>query len=91
MGTSQSIKKINFEDLQWALKNSPNILISTMKEHYQNCLIVGTTPIYEEEDLINSYLKRDTSVRIIIYGINSCDNTIIEKYFNGFFNLLVRC
>lgn len=93
MGSSQSIKKINFEDLQWALQNPPNILISTMKEHYQNCLIHGTTSISNEENIINNYLQKDTSVPIIIYGINSCDNSIVDKYLQlcklGFSNVYI--
>ena len=93
MGASQSIRKINFEDVQWALQHPPNILISTMKEHYQNSLIVGTTYILEEEGLINSYLHKDTSVRIIIYGLNSCDNSIVDKYAQlcklGFTNVYI--
>lgn len=93
MGSSQSIKKINFEDLQWALQNPPNILISTMKKDYQNCLIHGTTPISNEENIINNYLQKDTSVPIIVYGINSCDNSIVDKYLQlcklGFSNVYI--
>lgn len=93
MGTTQSIRKINFEDLQWALQNPPNILISTMKDHYQNCLILGTTSIAEEENLINSYLQKDTNTPIIIYGTNSSDNSIVDKYAQlcklGFTNVYI--
>ena len=54
MGNNNSYQKINFEDLQYGL-NKPNyIIINTLKENEQNCLISGTTPICEEETIIKT-------------------------------------
>ena len=43
MGNSQSIKKINYEDVQFVTKNSEvHLLINTLNEHEQDCLIPNT-------------------------------------------------
>ncbi len=50
MGNSQSMQKINFEDVQTVIKN-PEIylLINTLQAKDQTCLIVNT--IYIEKDI----------------------------------------
>ena len=37
-----SIKKINFEDLQLAIKKNNYIIINTLNDNNQECLIKGT-------------------------------------------------
>jgi hypothetical protein len=81
MGNSQSIQKINFEDVQTVYKN-PEIylLINTLSVSEQNCLILNTLSPQQEETLMNRYLNNNKNIRIIIYGRNSSDETIYKKY-----------
>ena len=95
MGNSQSIRKINFEDIQHIIKN-PNtyLLINTLPEIEQDCLISTSIKAQQEEVTINQYLHANTNnVRIIIYGKNSNDETIYKKYIQlgklGFNNVYV--
>jgi rhodanese-related sulfurtransferase len=81
MGNSQSIQKINFEDMQTAYKN-PEIylLMNTLPLSEQLCLISNTLTPQKEETLMNRYLNSNKNIRIIIYGRNSNDETIYKKY-----------
>jgi len=81
MGNTQSIRKINFEDIQAVIKN-PDIylLINTLSADEQYCLIKNTINISDEELLINKFLSSPTGIRIIIYGKNSNDEKIYKKY-----------
>jgi len=95
MGNSQSIQKINFEDMQNVIKN-PEIylIINTLPESEQNCLIPNTIAPVQEETMINSFLqKRIKAIRIVIYGRNSNDDKIYEKYNQliklGFHNIFL--
>jgi rhodanese-related sulfurtransferase len=87
MGNSQSIQKINFEDMQTAYKN-PEIylLMNTLPLSEQICLISNTLTPQKEETLMNRYLNSNKNIRIIIYGRNSNDETIYKKY-NQLINL----
>lgn len=94
MGNVQSIKKINFEDVQIVIKNTElYMLINTLAENDQQCLIKNTVPIYQEELMINKYLKSGKNMRIIIYGKNSSDEKMYKKYQQllslGFYNVFV--
>ena len=95
MGNSQSIQKINFEDIQFVLGSGEAfILINTLKETEQDCLIKGTISIHKEVELINRCIKNGTKqIKIIIYGKNSNDEKIYEKYTQlnslGFYNIYV--
>ena len=81
MGGSQSMLKINFEDMQSICKNSEMyILINTLSESEQDCLIKNTIPAIREESVINKYLKDTHSVKIIIYGKNCNDLGVQTKY-----------
>ena len=81
MGNSQSVQKINFEDMQTAYKN-PEIylLMNTLPLSEQLCLISNTLTPQKEETLMNRYLNSNKNIRIIIYGRNSNDETIYKKY-----------
>jgi rhodanese-related sulfurtransferase len=95
MGNSQSIQKINYEDIQHVIKNSEvHILINTLPENNQDCLIPNTTNINQEEILINKFIKSgNKQIKIIIYGSNSNDEKIYVKYNQltslGFYNVFV--
>ena len=81
MGNSQSMKKINYEDMQTVVKN-PEIymLINTLPAVNQDCLISTTVSIDKEEAIINKYLKENQGIRIIVYGKNCNDETVHKKY-----------
>ena len=83
MGNSQpSSIKINYEDIQYIIKNREgHLLINTLSNSEQNCLITNTININNEENIINTYLKRGSKgIKIIIYGKNSNDEQIYSKY-----------
>jgi len=95
MGNSQSIQKINFEDVQFILKNSEShLLINTLPETEQSCLLPLTVQASQEESIINKYLKNGLkNIRIIIYGRNCNDEKIYTKYTQftslGFYNVYI--
>ena len=95
MGNSQSIQKINFEDVQFILKNSEShLLINTLPETEQSCLLPLSVQASQEEIIINKYLKNGLkNVRIIIYGRNCNDEKIYTKYSQftslGFYNVYI--
>ena len=97
MGNTHSVNKINFETLQEIINKqlitNRFIIINTLDEPCQDCLIQGSLTNYREIDTINHYLKQDKSINIVIYGENCCDNRVIDKYNQlfklGFTNLHV--
>ncbi len=85
---------ITFEDVQIAIcDKEKTLMINTLDAHMQNCLIAGTLPIEAEVEILNAMLKKNTEVRIIIYGMNSTDNTVQKKYEQliklGFYNVFI--
>lgn len=94
MGNTQSMIRISFEDMQTASKNpETNLIINTLPESEQGCLIVGTVTVEQELMLINRYLKDNKNIRIILYGKNCNDETVQKKYQQlyalGFINVYV--
>jgi len=95
MGNTQSIQKINFEDVQYVLKNSEsNLLINTLPDTEQLCLLPNTIHASQEEVVINKYLTNGLkNIRIIIYGRNCNDEKIYTKYNQlkslGFYNVFI--
>jgi rhodanese-related sulfurtransferase len=95
MGNSQSTQKINFEDVQYVLKNpETHILINTLNISEQDCLIPNTIHASQEEIVINKLIKNgNKNVKIIIYGRNSNDDNIYKKLSQltslGFYNVYV--
>lgn len=94
MGNTHSIRKINYEDIQTAIK-SPEIylIINTLNISEQHCLILNTLPATDEEVLINRFINENKTVRIIIYGKNVTDESVNKKYQQlyslGFSNIYV--
>jgi len=74
-----SFNLYNFEKVQNAIKNN-DIIINTLSDNEQDCLIAGTTNIKEEVTILNDCLKNKKDALIIIYGKNSNDITAITKY-----------
>jgi hypothetical protein len=95
MGNSQSIQKNNFEDIQFVLKNpESHLLINTLPDTEQLCLLPNTIHASQEETIINKYLKNGLkNIRIIIYGRNCNDDKIYTKYNQlislGFYNVYI--
>jgi hypothetical protein len=85
---SASIGQINFEDMQSLIAAATTgksvIIISTLKLDFQKCVIRGTIPADQEETRINDILSGvdavGESITIIVYGKNSVDDTVLEKY-----------
>jgi len=81
MGNTLSIKKINFEDIQLAIKK-PNeyLIINTLPLNEQKCLISKTIFAEDEESIINKCLSENKNISIIIYGKNCNDESTSKKY-----------
>jgi hypothetical protein len=78
---SSSIKKVNFEDIQEIFRNHRSVLlINTLKENEQDCLIKGTISIDKEVNIINSNLNK-MNMTIIVYGKNSIEKGPYDKYY----------
>jgi rhodanese-related sulfurtransferase len=96
MGNTQTnTQKINYEDMQFVIKNSDShLIINTLNEHEQKCLILNTLPAHEEELVINKLLNNgNRKVNIIIYGKNCNDSKVYEKHNQlvslGFYNVYI--
>ena len=93
MGNNTSTIKVNYEDIQEAIKDKNTIIINTMSVDNQSCLIARTTSVQSEVKILNESLRRNKEVRIIIYGMNSSDDTTQFKYEQliklGFYNVFV--
>jgi rhodanese-related sulfurtransferase len=95
MGNSQSTQKINYEDIQFVISNSQShLLINTLNEGEQDCLIVNTTNIKNEEALVNRLIQSGSkNLKIIVYGRNCNDEKIYTKYNQlkslGFYNVYI--
>jgi len=81
MGNNYSIKKINFEDVQYVIKNNEMfMLINTLSHEEQKCLIYNTSDVKKEEELINQFIKLGNyNVKLVIYGKNCNDEHIYKK------------
>ena len=94
MGNSQSMQKINYEDIQYVIKNQAHILINTLSEKEQECLIPNTVNVNQEEEIINQLIRNgNKQIKIIIYGRNCNDEKIYTKYNQltslGFYNIFL--
>ena len=79
INTINSIKRYNFEDMQTIIK-SKNIIINTLPENNQECLIIGTININDEVRTLNNCLNNSKDTNIIIYGKNCNDEKLFLKY-----------
>lgn len=97
MGLNQSIHKLNFEGMQNILNNNNSrgkfLIINTLGANNQSCLIKNTLSPSRETEEITRLLREDKNINIVIYGENSIDSKVIEKYNQlyklGFVNLYV--
>lgn len=77
---SSSYNKLSFKDMQECISsNKEYILLSTLKEHEQECLISKTISCINEVELINNCLNKKHNISIIVYGKNCNDPTVYTK------------
>jgi len=73
--------------------NNDFVLISTLPENQQHCLIKHTIHANKETDFMNQLLNKDKKKEIVIYGRNHRDLKVIEKYNQlkklGFINVYI--
>jgi hypothetical protein len=94
MGNTTSTRKVNFEDVQYGMKNKNKfLLINTLDSSRQNILIKNTLPIDKEEELINKLIKSNQNVNIIVYDENANAPNLMKKYNQlvglGFINVFI--
>ena len=80
MGNTNSVKKINFEDMQDMITDKNTVIVNTLDISNQNCLIKKTIPAGEEVEIINNLIKTNYANRVVIYGMNAADDSIVKKY-----------
>ena len=78
---TSSFKKINFENIiDYQKSNQSHILlINTLPQNEQQCLIKKTISSSDEESIINNALYHNKSTAIYIYGKNNNDNAVATK------------
>ena len=79
----QPIHKIGFEDIKIAIKHPSNYcIINTLPISFQDCLILNTISYLAEEKIVNDMISSYNSIqtKIIIYGLNSQDESAEKKY-----------
>ena len=93
--THSSNNKINYEDMQHIVKHPElHILINTLSENEQLCLIPNTLNINQEEPFINKLIQSGKpDIKIIVYGKNCNDDRIYKKQQQlaslGFYNVYI--
>ncbi len=82
MGSALSCQNIHFEELCELINNNSNeiIIINTLLEREQKCLIKNTLNANIEVETINKLLRQDKTKKLVIYGKNYRDVTIYKKY-----------
>tara|TARA_Y100001958_G_scaffold157301_1_gene152034 strand:- start:1332 stop:1748 length:417 start_codon:yes stop_codon:yes gene_type:complete len=93
MGNNHSVQKINFEYMQEEINDNRSYIISTLPIDKQECLILGTLTPDREVEILNANLKSNTSIKLIVYAMNACDESLAIKCHQllklGFSNLYV--
>jgi len=75
---NQIIKKVSFQDVQYAQSNEHVTIINTLPENEQTLLIYKTIMANQEIQEVERAIQ--TKRIIILYGKNSNDETIYVKY-----------
>jgi len=79
---NQKSNKVGFDAIQSAYKNRDKyLIINTLPQEEQDCLIKHTIAIQSEEKIINDLLSNYgyTTKNIILYGRNATDITTEKK------------
>jgi rhodanese-related sulfurtransferase len=73
--------------------NQDIVLINTLPENEQGCLIKNTIHANKETEFMNNLLNKDKKKEIIVYGRNHRDMKVAEKYNQlkklGFVNVYI--
>jgi len=73
------LRRIGFTDMKHAVQNN-YLLLNTLPEGKQECLIKGTVLASEEEEVVNELLEHDEVDKIIVlYGAHSADDPVEKK------------
>ena len=84
MGNASSYidKFVSYEDVQSIIINTTtkSILINTMCQEEQECLINNTLPITDEVIYMNQLLENQQYENIYVYGKNYMDSSTNKKY-----------
>ena len=80
MGVTQSVVKINFEDMQDMTTARDVVIINTMGINMQHCLIKSTIEASNETVRLEELRQRAPNTKIVVYGINASDESIVKKY-----------
>jgi hypothetical protein len=76
-----SFATCDFDNLLKKINNSSNsIIINTLPDNLQDCLIKSTIPANIETNIINDLINNNKKKEIIIYGKNHKDLKVIDKY-----------
>jgi hypothetical protein len=76
-----SFSSYTFDTIQHKIMcNYDFVLINTLPESEQGCLIKNTIPANKETEFMNSLLNKDKKKEIIVYGRNHRDLKVTEKY-----------
>jgi len=72
---------VGFEDVLYAIKHPDNFLIiNTLANNEQECLIQNTTDAgNEESEIMNLLTNIEMDKKVIIYGRNSIDESVDKK------------
>lgn len=77
---------LNFEDVQSIIRGSNGgryVLINTLSNEFQKCVIRGTLPANEEERRINDIISGNDAngeaITIVVYGKNATDVSAYKK------------
>jgi len=76
------IIKIGYHDMQNLLRSNMNdfLIINTLSNHLQQCLIQKTVSCVDEPRIINEYIsKYYFKKKIVVYGQHSCDVSAEQK------------
>lgn len=79
MGAQQSIARVNFEDVQYAIDNDEYVLVNTLPSGKQGCLIQGTIHADDETLKLNKLLRENVTTKIVVYGENANDPRVETK------------
>ena len=81
MGNTSSFKKISFENIIDYQKSEQShiLLINTLPQNEQQCVIKKTISSSDEESIINNALYQNKAITIYIYGKNNNDNSVATK------------
>ena len=76
-----SFSSYTFDTIQNKIMcNQDIVLINTLPENEQSCLIKNTIHASKETEIMNSLLNKNIKKEIIIYGRNHRDLKVTEKY-----------